>query len=356
MASSLVTVIVPVYNDEQFLKDCLESIVKQTYEPIEVLCVNFGASEKCADILSDYAHKYKNIQIFTLKEGGKATAKNLGLKKAKGDLVFFLDADDKIDKTCIEELVKTQTRTNADVVCVHDIVICEGKKKTAKDRMISGHSEGTFQITNEIVNQMWVVAWGKLFKIKPIRDLELSFPEGCLYDDEFFHFALLPHLRKIAVSDGGTVFYRQHENSVVARQKLKSGKDNLLIFQKIFEYYQENGFLGKIDLPVRILSSGFAQNANHKLYYQQVKDLLCHLGVSKEMVNHHELVGKLLESDDFLSYCRCATCYKIKQSLQNLGQSWFRCQIGKKTHIALFGLTLLHFAKGEKTVILGLKL
>lgn len=169
MASSLVSVIVPVYKDEQFLENCLESIVKQTYENLEVLCVNFGASEKCADILSDYAHKYKNIQVFTLKEGGKATAKNLGLKKAKGDLVFFLDADDKIDKICIEELVKTQTRTNADVVCVHDIVICEGKKKTAKDRMISGHSEGTFQITNEIVNQMWVVAWGKLFKIKPIR-------------------------------------------------------------------------------------------------------------------------------------------------------------------------------------------
>ena len=356
MASSLVSVIVPVYNDEQFLKDCLESIVKQTYEKIEVLCVNFGASEKCAEILSGYVQKYKNIQLFTLNEGGKATAKNLGLKKAKGDLVFFLDADDKIDKQCIEELVKTQTRTNADVVCVHDIVICDGKKKTAKDRMISGHSEGTFQITNEIINQMWVVAWGKLFKIKPIRDLELSFPEGCLYGDEFFHFALLPHLRKIAVSDGGTVFYRQHENSVMARQKLKSGKDNLLIFQKIFEYYKENGFLEKFDLPVRILSSGFAQNANQKLYYQQVKDLLCHLGVSKEMVNHHELVGKLLESDDFLSYCRCATCYKVKQSLQNWSKGLFDFRIGKKIHIVLFGLVLLHLAKGEKTVILGWKL
>ncbi len=356
MASSLVSVIVPVYNDEQFLKDCLESVVKQTYEPIEVLCVNFGASEKCAAILSDYAQKYKNIQLFSLNEGGKATAKNLGLKKAKGDFVFFLDADDKVDKQCVECLMQTQAKTNADVVCVHDIVIYDGKKRTAKDRMISEHSEGTFQITNEIINQMWVVAWGKLFKLKAIRDLEISFPEGCLYEDEFFHYALLPHLQKIAVSDGGTVFYRQHENSVVARQKLKSGKDNLLIFQKIFEYYKENGFLGRIDLPVRILSAGFAQNANSKLYYQQVKDLLCHLGVSKEMVNHHELVGKLLESDDFLSYCRCATCYKLKQHLQNWRKSWFRCKIGRKTHIALFGLTLLHFAKGEKTVILGLKL
>lgn len=356
MASSLVSVIVPVYNDEQFLKDCLESIVKQTYEKIEVLCVNFGASEKCAEILSGYVQKYKNIQLFTLNEGGKATAKNLGLKKAKGDLVFFLDADDKIDKQCIEELVKTQTRTNADVVCVHDIVICDGKKKTAKDRMISGHSEGTFQITNEIINQMWVVAWGKLFKLKAIRDLEISFPEGCLYEDEFFHYALLPHLRKIAVSDGGTVFYRQHENSVVARQKLKSGKDNLLIFQKIFEYYQENGFLGKIDLPGRILVTGFTNNENPSAYYEQVKALLHKLGVSYDNMARNELLKGLMESADYKSYCRCETCCKVKKAVKGLRKSLLRLKIGRKTHIALLGLTLFHKAKGERTVLFGFKL
>ena len=352
----LVSVIVPVYNVEKFLPDCLKSVIGQTYENLEIICVNDGSPDKCGDILQKFAKKDKRIVVLDKENGGLSSARNAGMKVAKGDFVFFLDSDDWIDKKCIESLVTTQLRTNADVVCVHDIVIYYSSKKTQKERVISGHPEGTFQLTNEIINQMWVVAWGKLFTRKQILDLDISFPEGCLYEDEYFHYVLLANLRKIAVSDEGSVFYRQRQNSIMSQQKLRSGKDNLLIFQKIFKYYQENGFLGKIDLPVRILSSGFGQNSNPKLYYQQVKNLLCHLGVTKEMVNHHELVGKLLDSDDFSGYCRYEIFYHIKQGLKKWRKNIIRLKLGKKTHIALFGLTLLHFAKGEKTVILGLKL
>lgn len=352
----LVSVIIPVYNVEKFLPDCLKSVIGQTYENLEIICVNDGSPDKCGDILQKFANKDKRIVILNKENGGLSSARNAGMKVAKGDFVFFLDSDDWIDKKCIESLVTTQLRTNADVVCVHDIIIYYSPKNKLYERMISGHTEGAFQITNEILNKMWVVAWGKLFKRKQILDLDISFPEGCLYEDEYFHYVLLANLRKIAVSDEGSVFYRQRENSIMSQQKLRSGKDNLLIFQKIFEYYQENGFLGKIDLPVRILSSGFGQNANPKLYYQQVKDLLCHLGVTKDMVNHHELVGKLLESNDYLSYCRCETCYLVKQNIKKWRKNLFRFKLGKKIHIALLGLTLLHVAKGEKTVILGWKL
>ena len=352
----LVSVIIPVYNVEKFLPDCLKSVCAQSYENLEIICVNDGSPDKCGDILLKFANKDKRIVVIDKENGGQASARNIGIKKAKGEFLFFLDSDDWIDKKCIESLVETQLRTHADVVCIHDIVIYYSPKKTQNERMISGHSEGTFQVTNEIINQMWVVPWGKLFKRQQILDLDISFPEGCIYEDEYFHFALMANLHKIAVSDGGKVFYRQRENSTMSSKKLRSGKDNLLIFQKIFEYYQENGFLGKIDLPVRILSSGFAQNANPKLYYQQVKDLLCHLGVTKDMVNHHQLVGKLLESEDFAGYCRYETFYHVKQGLKKWRKNIIRLKLGKKTHIALFGLTLFHLAKGEKTVILGWKL
>ncbi len=352
----LVSVIVPVYNVEKFLPDCLKSVIGQTYENLEIICVNDGSPDKCGDILQKFANKDKRIVILNKENGGLSSARNAGMKVAKGDFVFFLDSDDWIDKKCIESLVTTQLRTNADVVCVHDIIIYYSPKHTLNERIISGHTEGVFQITNEILNKMWVVAWGKLFKRQQILDLDISFPEGCLYEDEYFHYVLLANLRKIAVSDEGSVFYRQRENSIMSQQKLRSGKDNLLIFQKIFEYYKEKGFLGQIDLPVRILSSGFGQNANPKLYYQQVKDLLCHLGVTKEMVSHHELVGKLLNSDDFAGYCRYETYYHVKQGLKKWRKNIIRFKLGKKTHIALFGLTLLHLAKGEKTVILGWKL
>ena len=352
----LVSVIIPVYNVEKFLPDCLKSVIGQTYENLEIICVNDGSPDKCGDILQKFAHKDKRIVVLDKENGGQASARNMGLKSAHGEYVCFLDSDDWIDKKCIESLVETQLRTHADVVCVHDIVVYYSPKKTQNERMISGHSEGTFQVTNEIINQMWVVPWGKLFRRQQILDLGISFPEGCIYEDEYFHFVMMVNLQKIAVSEGGKVFYRQRENSTMSSKRLRSGKDNLLIFQKIFEYFQEHNLLGTFDLPVRILSSGFAQNANPKLYYQQVKDLLCRLGVTKDMVNHHQLVGKLLESEDFAGYCRYETLYHVKQKFKLWRKNIIRLKLGKKTHIALFGLTLLHFAKGEKTVILGLKL
>lgn len=356
MSQPLVSVIIPIYKVEEFLPDCLESVIHQTYSDLEIICVNDGSPDRCEDILKDYAMLDRRIKVINKVNGGLSSARNAALPVAQGEYVFFLDSDDWLSLDCIENLVKDMLRSKADIACVHDILSYYQPKRIDRQRMLSGHESGTFEITNEILKQLWVVAWGKLYRRQTLLDLGMKFPEGYIYEDEYFHHVLLPHLKKIVISDGGAYYYRQRDNSIMSSRKLRSGKDNLVIFQRIFDYYKEQHWMGKFDLPGRILVTGFTNNENPSAYYEQVKALLHKLGVSYDNMARNELLKGLMESADYKSYCRCETCCKVKKAVKGLRKSLLRLKIGRKTHIALLGLTLFHKAKGERTVLFGFKL
>lgn len=351
-----VSVIIPIYNVEEFLPDCLQSVIKQTYQNLEIICINDGSPDKCADILAEFAGQDSRIKVINQVNGGQASARNHGLREAGGDYVFFLDSDDWLGENCLESLVRTMEKTKADMVCIHDIMTYYSPQKVIKDRMLSGHFEGVFEVTNEIIKQMWAVAWGKLYRRKQLADLQLAFPEGYIYEDEFFHHAFLVNARRVAVSDGGQLFYRQRENSTMSNKRLRSGKDNLVIFQKIYEYYHDHHLLQRYELPVRILGSGFVNNENPQAYYKQVKELLRKLGITYEMMGKNELMKSLYMSKNFQDHCHCEKRYRLKNAIKNFRKQLFRFKVGRKTHISLLGLTLLHKAKGEDTVLFGFKI
>ena len=103
---------------------------------------------------------------------------------------------------------------------------------------------------------------------------------------------------KIVIADGGAYYYRQRENSIMSQKKLRSGKDNLEIFERIFQHYRDNGFIGRFNLPVRILSSGFVNNENPEVYFSKVKELVCRLELTEDMLGKHELMRGLFNSRD----------------------------------------------------------
>ncbi len=163
-------------------------------------------------------------------------------------------------------------------------------------------------------------------------------------------------MHKIVIADGGAYYYRQRENSIMSQKKLRSGKDNLEIFERIFQHYRDNGFIGRFNLPVRILSSGFVNNENPEVYFSKVKELVCRLELTEDMLGKHELMRGLFNSRDFKQYCRCESCYKLKQWFKKFRKRLLRIKVGRKIHIELLGVVLLHKAKGEQTVFLGFKL
>ena len=355
MLQPLISVIMPVYNVEKFLPDCLESLLNQTYRDIEIICVNDGSSDNSPEVLNAYAQKDKRIVVINKVNGGAASARNLGLSKAQGEYVFFMDSDDRMSPECLQSLVDELRQNKVDMACLNDICSFYSNGRIEKQQMLVSFSTGVHEISDKLIQMLWVVPWGKLYYRQTLLDWKLKFPEGYIYEDEFFHHALLPHMKKIVVSSRGTYFYRQWENSVMSSKKLRSGRDNLYIFQKIYEYFEQEGWLNKISLPARILTSGFKNNANPQSYYQEVKNLLEKDAILYEQAVPNKLVKALFDSRDYQEYCQKEKRLQWQEKLKIFRKHLFRCKIGRKTHIAVCDWVLFHKAKGEQSVLFGIK-
>lgn len=107
----LISVIVPVYNTELYLRDCLDSIIQQTYDDFELILVNDGSTDKSFDIMSEYADKDNRIRIFNKQNGGQSSARNLGLDNAKGDYISFVDSDDIIAPNYLKNMYESLSKT-----------------------------------------------------------------------------------------------------------------------------------------------------------------------------------------------------------------------------------------------------
>ena len=111
-----ISVIIPVYNTEKYLSECLDSVLKQTFTDIEVICVNDGSSDNSAKILEQYAARDKRIHIINQKNSGVVTARNNGIKNAQSDLIFPLDGDDFIEPTTLEKMYKCIMSGAGDII------------------------------------------------------------------------------------------------------------------------------------------------------------------------------------------------------------------------------------------------
>ena len=112
-----ISVIIPIYNAAKYLARCLESIVKQTFKDIEIICINDGSSDNSGKILSEYAKRDDRFIIIDKQNAGVSAARNDGIKRAKGEYIHFMDADDFIDDDYYEKMFSGTNRTSADIVC-----------------------------------------------------------------------------------------------------------------------------------------------------------------------------------------------------------------------------------------------
>ena len=177
-----ISIIVPVYNSEKFLVKCLNSIINQTYENIEILLIDDASSDRSLEICKRYKEKDKRIILLENKENrGVSYSRNLALKRATGKFLAFIDSDDYVEKDYIEYLYNAIVKDN------YDISIC-GYRKEFENKIID-HSKNKELILNQeqILEEVCynkvisISVWGKLFK----RDLfnKVLFPENKIYED-----------------------------------------------------------------------------------------------------------------------------------------------------------------------------
>ena len=176
----MVSVIIPIYNVEKYLKKCIESVINQTFSDLEIILVNDGSTDNCKEICEDYKSKDNRIKFIHKSNGGLSSARNAGIQVATGDYYTFIDSDDYIMSDMIEQLVYMAQLTDA------DISLC------CKTNQENGFEEGINKkieiFTKEealkcILTEKKILtsAWGKLYKRKLFN--EVRYPDGKIYED-----------------------------------------------------------------------------------------------------------------------------------------------------------------------------
>lgn len=229
-----VSVIVPVYNAEKFLSRCLESLIKQTLEGLEIVIINDGSTDKSQEIIDEYRNKHNNVVVYTQENVGIAETRNVGLSKATGEYIGFIDSDDYAESTMFEKMYNQAKMENAEIVVSNFEWVHEnGNRKLQK--------EGPYLGGKEMIIHLFATLWNKIYKTDWVKETGLQFPKGNRYEDAYFLYCLAPQVEKIVFIEETFVSYVQHSQSITHTHN-NQVKNMITVFELISEYYKENGW------------------------------------------------------------------------------------------------------------------
>lgn len=217
------SIIIPVYNVEAYLNKCIESVVNQTLKEIEIIMVNDGSPDNSKKIIESWMKKDKRIKLFNKENGGQASARNLGLTKANGEYIAFLDSDDYVDTTMYEKLYNKAKSENLDIVLCNYYLDYGNNHIVEKSKIFP--KEGKINAEEYIVSTPSPV--NKLFKKDFLDKINFKFPEGFIYED----LASIPVLGiyepKIAYIDKCYYYYYQSPVSTMRNKEYKKKYEDI---------------------------------------------------------------------------------------------------------------------------------
>ena len=214
----MISVIVPVYKVEPYLRQCVESVLNQTYRDIEVLLIDDGSPDRCGEICDEYVEKDARVRVFHTENRGLSAARNLGLREANGEYIGFVDSDDWIEPDMYEVLLRRIQETGADIgVCgAWEEYPTTIKELNLKDAVYSG-SESLEALIDEDINDY---AWNKLYLIQLFQDA--LFPRGMNYEDITIMHKVIFRAKKVVVVQSKKYHYRQRPESITDKYTLRN--------------------------------------------------------------------------------------------------------------------------------------
>ncbi|WP_405294779.1 glycosyltransferase family 2 protein [Methanobrevibacter sp.] len=240
-----ISVIVPVYNTEKYLRECLDSVVNQTFRDIEIICINDGSTDSSLDILNEYEKLDDRISVFSQDNSGLSITRNNGMKISKGKYIYFMDSDDYLELTAFEELYTISERDDLDLLVFKLMNFDDetGEKYTSEYYEMESLKDWYGKIFNfsEIganVLNFAVSASGKFFKKDLIKDL--TFPENLIFEDNLFFANALIKAKKVSIYDKHLYNRRIRSNSITTTKTIKFA-DSIIILNRIISLAKEVG-------------------------------------------------------------------------------------------------------------------
>ena len=234
----MISVIVPVYNVEEYLEECLESIKRQTYTDIEVILVNDGSIDRSKEICERYCEKDSRFKLVNQENKGLSGARNRGMLESKGEFISFVDSDDVLKEDMLEQLMKQMTSEDIDIVeCWYTNEKQELELSTPKNvkTIFQGDSkEALVSLCKDNIVRLNAVA--KLFR----RQVIINFPflEGLFYEDVYGGIGILKHIRKMVKINYIGYYYRVRQGSIMNREFNIKNFDLFTICDKLEQLYQ----------------------------------------------------------------------------------------------------------------------
>lgn len=241
----LISIIVPVYNVEKYLCECIDSICAQTYQNLEMILVDDGSADSCASLCDSYAEKDSRIKVIHQTNKGLSAARNKGYEASNGKYIAFVDADDTISDIYIETLYNLITQNTAQIaVCAYTRTPNELKTKTALD----------YTLTAERMLREWhgkrksieTVAWNKLYSrqiFEAFRDGKI-FPEGKTHEDIYTSHLFINNVENIAITTKKLYYYRERNESISRTYTKQAAKEDIAAQKARLCFFKEKRLYG----------------------------------------------------------------------------------------------------------------
>jgi glycosyltransferase involved in cell wall biosynthesis len=232
-----VSVIIPVYNTQKYLRECIGSAINQTFIDIEIILIDDGSTDKSGEICDEFAKHDKRIKVFHTSNFGPSLARNIGINNASGEYLVFLDSDDYIDAEMVEDMINEAQKNNPDLVICGYKKFYEYNKNITKVHFLKkkryykrkDYLSDFYKYFPLIFNPVW----GKLYKSKIVIENNLKFIDGLsLGEDLVFNSIYYNKIDKVSILNNVHYYYRQYKDTLCRRYR-----EN--IFDILFIYFSE---------------------------------------------------------------------------------------------------------------------
>lgn len=215
MKNPLVSVVVPVYNVKKYLKKCLDSLLAQTYKNLEIIVVDDGSTDGSEKIVDEYGRIYEKVKVFHKKNGGLSSARNLGIKKAHGQWLMFIDSDDYIRHDCIYKLIELVTEDDIDIVTFNfESFSNDGSRLKHSPYWPKGIITGFEAIDDMFKNKRPAYICMSMFRTELFKKNKIKFPEGREFEDIATRVHLLYSAKKVIYTNEKVYYYLIRKQSI----------------------------------------------------------------------------------------------------------------------------------------------
>ena len=331
-----VSVIVPVYNVEKYLRQCLDSVVNQTLNEIEILCVNDGSTDSSKQILEEYSQKDERIKIINQKNKGLGAARNTGIEVATGEYVGFVDSDDWVKLDAYEKLYNNARSLNSDVVMSPVHVYDDTSKELKDDQPYFTLECFDKNFDNVVFNQkdtkdflftICVTAWNKIYKTEFLNEINARFPENILFEDNPFFYETYLKADNVSLIRDFLFYYRINRNDSIMSKKDSKFSDIIKIFEIVENIFIEtnNKKEYKIALLNQVISGvwmRFCQaSETYKLqFFLSMRQYFDNMDLVDDEINKLSLYTKnilqnIMNSDNYIEF-------KLKEEIKSLESNY----------------------------------